>query len=396
MSPPARISAVAARRIALAAQGFADARPTGRIDRRQVRRVFDRIGVIQIDSVNVLVRSQELPLFARLGPHPRHLLSAMAADGEIFEYWAHMASVAPAARHRLFRWRMAAADEDSWWRDVPRKRAGFVEEVYDAVVSRGPVTAADLRTQARRKGTWWDWDDEKAALEFLFWCGRVTALRRPADFARLYDLPERVLPAAVLSAPTPTEAEARKELLRLSMRSLGVATGGDLADYYRQKLTAVRPLIAELVADGELIPVQIEGWSEPAYLDPAARRPRAVRARALLSPFDSLVFERKRTERLFGFRYRIEIYTPAPKRIYGYYVLPFLLGEDLVGRVDLKADRARSTLLVPGAFTEPGVVPEAVADELAAELELMAGWLGLSRIEVGDRGELSAPLKKLV
>jgi uncharacterized protein YcaQ len=394
VSPPPSLSGAAARRIALAAQGFAHPRPSGRIDRRHVRRVFDRIGVIQIDSVNVLVRSQELPLFARLGPHPRHLLPSMAADGELFEYWAHMAAFTPAERHRLFRWRMAS--DGFWWSDFGRQRAAFIEEVYAAVVERGPVTAADLRTEARRKGTWWDWDDEKRALEYLFYCGRVTALRRPADFARLYDLPERLLPAAVLSAPTPPEVDARKELLRLAVRSLGVATGADLADYYRQGLTTVRPLVAELVDEGALEPVQVDGWRERAYVDPAARQPRAVGARALLSPFDSLVFSRPRTERLFGFHYRIEIYTPAPKRIYGYYVLPFLLGEDLVARVDLKADRARSTLLVPGAFTEPGVVPEAVADELAAELELMASWLDLWRIEVGDRGELAAPLKKLV
>jgi uncharacterized protein YcaQ len=396
VTAPERLSAAAARRIALAAQGFADPRPRGRIDRRHVRRVLDRVGVIQIDSVNVVVRSQELPLFARLGPHPRHLLPAMAADGEIVEYWAHMAAFMPVEHHRLFRWRMAAATEASWWRGIAARRPEFVEEVYEAVAARGPVTAADLRTEERRRGTWWDWDDEKVALELLFYAGRVTALRRPSDFARVYDLPERLLPAAALAAPTPTEAEARKELLRLAAKSLGVATDRDLADYHRQKMPAIRPLLAELVEAGDVVPVQVDGWPRGTYLDPAARVPRRVSARALLSPFDSLVFERSRTERLFGFRYRIEIYTPAPKRVYGYYVLPFLLRDELVARVDLKADRAGSALLVPGVFAEPGVVVEAVADELAAELRTMADWLGLERVVVGERGELAAPLQKLL
>jgi uncharacterized protein len=393
---PQHLSADVARRIALSAQGLADPRPRGRVDRRHVRRLFARIGVVQVDSVNVLVRSQELPLFARLGPHPRQLLPAMAADGEVFEYWGHMAAFIPADHHRLFRWRMAAAYEDSWWRDLVLRRPDFIEEVYDAVVARGPVTAADLRTEQRRKGTWWDWDDEKRALELLFYSGRVTARRRSTDFARVYDLPERMLPAAALKAPTPDEADARKELLLIAARALGIATDGDLADYHRQRVTVVRPLLAELVEAGALIPARVEGWPGRAYLDPQARNPRRVSARALLSPFDSLVFDRRRTERIFGFHYRIEIYTPAPKRVYGYYVLPFLLGEEIVARVDLKADRARSALLVPAAFTEPGMVPEAVAEELALELRTMAGWLGLDRVVVGERGGLAAPLQKLV
>jgi uncharacterized protein YcaQ len=390
-----RLSAPAARRIALAAQGFADPRPIGRVDRRHVRRVFDRVGVIQIDSVNVLVRSQELPLFARLGSHRRDLLPAMAADGEIFECWAHMASFMPTSRHRLLRWRMANS-RDSWWDELRQRRPDFIEEVLAEVAARGPVTAADLRTEVRTKGTWWDWDDEKRALELLFWTGRVAALRPGNDFARHYDLPERLLPPAALEAPTPPEPEARKELLRLSIRSLGIATVADLADYYRQGLAPVRALIPELVDEGALVPVEVEGWKQPAFLDPAARRPRRVTARALLSPFDSLVFDRNRTERLFGFRYRIEIYTPAPKRIHGYYVLPFLHGEDLVGRIDLKADRARSALVVPGAFAEAGVAPEAVVGELAEELAAMAEWLELERVAVGERGELAAPLKRLL
>jgi uncharacterized protein YcaQ len=395
-SQPERLSAATARRIVLGAQGFADPRPRGRVDRRHVRRLFERVGVIQVDSVNVVVRSQELPLFARLGAHPRQLLPDMAADGEVFEYWGHMAAFIPSDQHRLFRWRMAAAYEESWWRDLVRRRPTFIEEVYDAVAARGPVTAADLRTEQRRKGTWWDWDDEKRALELLFHAGRVAAIRRPGDFARLYDLPERLLPAVALAAPTPDERDARKELLMIGARALGVATEHDLADYHRQGITTIRPLLAELVEAGMLIPARVEGWSGRAYLDPSARRPRRISARVLLSPFDSLVFDRRRTERLFGFHYRIEIYTPAPKRVYGYYVLPFLLGEELVARIDLKADRSRGALLVPGAFAEPGVVPEVVADELAGELRSMAAWLNLERVIVGERGELAVPLQKLL
>ncbi|MFZ4812208.1 MAG: winged helix-turn-helix domain-containing protein [Ilumatobacteraceae bacterium] len=387
-----QLSLAQARRIALAAQGFAERRPTGRIDRRHLRRVVDRMGLIQIDSVNVLVRSQELPLFARLGPHPRTLIGDATATGELFEYWVHEASHVPTEHHHLHRWRMQS---DHQWKGVTElvgRRPHFIDEVLARVEQDGPLTAGDLDQRVGKKGTWWDWDDGKVALEWLFWRGQLSARRRPTDFARVYDLTERVLPPAVLARPTPTEHDARKELLVLAARHHGVGTVDDLADYHRQKPHVCRPLVAELVEDGRLLSVAVDGWAKPAFLHPDAARPRRVDARALLSPFDPLVWHRDRVERLFGFRYRIEIYVPQPKRQYGYYVLPFLLGEHLVARVDLKADRARGVLMVPGAFAELGVPTVDVADALAGELWAMAGWLGLGEVSVGDRGDLGVPL----
>jgi uncharacterized protein len=385
------LSAGQARRIALAAQGFADRRPAGRIDRRHLRKVFDRVNVIQVDSVNVLVRSQELPLFARLGPHPRGMLAAAIDDGELWEWWAHVAAIVPSEQHRLFRWKMGRG----LWRSIQRladERPDFVAEVLARVRDGGPITAADLEQRVGSKGSWWSWDDGKIALEHLFHLGAVVAVRRPRDFARQYDLPERVLPAAVLDAPTPPEPEARKELLTIAARSMGVATVDDLADYHRQGTTPARPLVAELVEEGVLRAVTVEGWAKPAYLHRAAVVPRRVDARALLSPFDSLVWYRDRTERLFDFFYRIEIYTPAPKRIYGYYTLPYLLGDRLVGRVDLKADRAGGVLRVQGAYVEEDVDARAVVEPLLEELRLMAGWLELDAVATTARGELAEVL----
>jgi uncharacterized protein YcaQ len=385
------ISVAQARRIALAAQGFADGRPTGRVDRRHLRKVFDRINVIQVDSVNVLVRSQELPLFARLGPHPRTMLATAIDDGELWEWWAHVAAIVPSEQHRLFRWKMGRG----LWKSVERlgkERPEFVAEVLARVRDSGPVTAADLEQRVGKKGSWWSWDDGKIALEHLFHTGEVVAVRRPRDFAREYDLPERVLPATVLDAPTPTEADARKELLTIAARSMGVATIDDLADYHRQVATSCKPLVAELVEAGVLRPVTVEGWGKPAYLHRDAKVPRSVDARALLSPFDSLVWYRQRTERLFDFVYRIEIYTPAPKRIYGYYTLPYLLGDRLVGRIDLKADRAAGVLRVQGAYIEEGVDAGAVVEPLIEELRLMAGWLELDTVATTERGELAEVL----
>ena len=387
-----QLSLAQARRIALAAQGFTDPRPTGRVDRRHLRRVVDRMGLIQIDSVNVLARSQELPLFARLGPHPRSLIGDATAAGELFEYWVHEACHVPTEHHHLYRWRMQSEHR---WGEVRRlvdRRPGFVDEVYRRVEAEGPVAASDLEQRVGPKGSWWDWDDGKVALEHLFWSGRIAAVRRPTDFARLYDIAERVIPADVLARPTPSEHEARKDLLVLAARHHGVGTADDLADYHRQKPHLCRPLLSELAEQGRLLTVQVEGWGKPTYLHPDAAVPRRVAARALLSPFDPLVWHRDRVERLFGFRYRIEIYVPQPKRRYGYYVLPFLLGDRLVARTDLKADRQRRVLMVQGAFAEPGAPIDEVADALAAELHLMAGWLGLDRVEVGSRGDLVSPL----
>jgi uncharacterized protein len=394
MAARLQLSNAQARRLALAAQGFTDRRPTGRVDRRHLRRVLDRMGLIQIDSVNVLVRSQELPLFARLGPHPRSLIHDATAAGELFEYWVHEASHVPTAHRHLYGWSMDAPRRWAGFRRFRDERADFIEEVYEIVRERGPLTAGELREREGKKGAWWDYDDAKVALEILFDLGRVTAVRRPNDFARLYDLPERVFPADVLTRPALPEREARKELLVLAARSHGVGTVADLADYHRHKFC--KPLVAELVEEGRLLEVDVEGWSQPGYLHPDAKLPRRVDARALLSPFDPVVWNRERTERLFGFHYRIEIYVPAPKRRFGYYVLPILLGDTLVGRLDLKADRANRALLVQSAWSEPGVATTRVAGEVAAELTQMATWLGLERIEVGRRGDLSDELRRAV
>ncbi len=386
------LTAAEARRIALAAQGLADPRPTGRVDRRHLRKVLDQIGLIQIDAVNVLVRSQELPLFARLGPHPRSLISDATADGELFEYWVHEASHVPTEHYHLHRWRMSGEHGWGTYARLKERRPEFVDEVLDRVRAAGPVSAGEFNSRVGPKGTWWDWDDAKIALEHLFFTGRVAGRRRPNDFARLYDISERWIPDEVLNREIPTEYAARKELLVLAAKHHGVGTLGDLTDYHRQKNAPCKPLVAELVDEGRLVEVAVQGWKQPAYLHPQARRPRNVNGRALLSPFDSLVFNRERTERVFGFHYRIEIYVPQPQRVYGYYVLPFLLGDELVGRVDLKADRHNSALLVQGSYAEPGVPDEVIVPELAEELQLLATWLTLDTVVVKPRGDLARAL----
>ncbi|HZB43470.1 MAG TPA: crosslink repair DNA glycosylase YcaQ family protein [Ilumatobacter sp.] len=381
--------------MALAAQGFTDPRPTGRIDRRHLRRVLDRIGLIQIDSVNVLVRSQELPLFARLGPHPRTLIDDATTAGELFEYWVHEASHVQTAHHHLYRWMMRQPHRWPAFRRLMADRAGYIESVYQYVVANGPVVAGDLKQRVGKKGTWWDYDDGKIALEALFYEGRVSARRRSRDFARVYDITERVIPAEALARPTLPEREARKELLVLAAKYHGVGTLRDLTDYHRMKQTSCAPLAAELIEEGRLVAAEVRGWGRPAYVHPDAVTPRRVNARALLSPFDPVVWNRERAERLFGFRYRIEIYTPAPRRQYGYFVLPFLLGDELVGRVDLKADRAGSALLVQSAWGEPGITNGDVAGALHEELTSMAAWLGLDRVVVNGRGDMAPALAQL-
>jgi len=389
-----RLSIAQARRIALAAQGFTDPRPTGRVDRRHLRRVLDRIGLIQIDSVNVLVRSQELPLFARLGPHPRTLIPDATRDGELFEYWVHEASHVPTDDHHLYRWAMDTPRRWGGFHRFKAERGDFIEEVYDIVRERGPLLASELSRREGKKSSWWDYDDAKVALEILFDHGRVCAVRRPNDFARVYDIAERVLPAHVLARPALPEHDAKKELLVRAARHHGVGTAADLADYHRIKHT--RHLLAELVEEGRLLPVTVEGWRQTAYLHPDAAVPRRVAARALLSPFDPVVWFRDRGERLFDFEYRIEIYTPKPKRRYGYYVLPFLLGDRLVGRVDLKADRAAGRLLVQAAWVEPGEPELEVAAELAEELATMAAWLELDGgVALAGAGDLTPSLRRV-
>jgi uncharacterized protein len=391
-----RLPAALARRIALAAQGFADPRPGGEVGTRQLRRTVDRLGVVQIDSVNVLSRSHYVPYFSRLGPYPRTTLDALSNQRhDLFEYWAHEASFLPVRLHPHLRWRMAAAEQHAWGNMVrlQRERPGYVAEVLDRVRQGGPLRAGQLvEPRPDRPGSMWNWHAGKVALEWLFFTGALTARARTAGFERVYDLTERVLPSAVVQAPTPDRADAVRELVRTAARALGVATETDLRDYFRLPVADVPPAIAELVENGELVPVQVDGWSRPAWLDPAARRPRWIRARALLTPFDSLVWERPRVERLFDFRYRIEIYTPAAKRVHGYYVLPFLLGDRLVGRVDLKADRQAGVLRVQAAYAEAGVDTAEVAAGLAAELRLMADWMELEDVAVTGAGDLGPAL----
>jgi uncharacterized protein len=390
-----RLSAAEARRVALAAQGFANGRPA-RPDGRALRRVLTQVGLLQIDSVNVLARGHYLTLFGRLGPYPLELVDKAAwyAPRRLFEYWGHEASLLPVTTQPLLRWRMQRAHDDAWgsMRRVAKERPELIDRVLAEVGERGPVAASEVEEVGSRRGEpWWSWSDTKRAFEFLFWSGLITCARR-RNFERLYDLPERVLPRAVVTAPTPEPEDAQRELVRNAARSLGVAAERDLRDYFRLPLADTRARVAELVEGGELLPVAVEGWKTPAYLWHETAVPRAVDAAALIGPFDSLIWERSRVERLFGFRYRIEIYVPAPKRVHGYYVLPFLLGDRLVARVDLKADRAAGELRVRAAHSEPEA-PKRVAGALAGELRAMARWLGLERVSVERRGNLAKPLR---
>jgi uncharacterized protein YcaQ len=398
---PTEVSLASARRIAVAAQGLAAPRPRGRVDARHLRKVFDTVGAVQIDSVNVLVRSQELPLFARLGDHPRTLIPDATARGDIYEYWCHAASHLPISHFALSRVRMEQARTGLrvWGgvREAARRNPRLRDEIL-ARINDTPegIVAGEVRTRKGPKGQWWDWDQGKAILEWLFWTGQITARRRERDFARVYMGLHHAFPAEVLRLPVPSVEQAHREQLMLAASSLGIATAGDLLDYHNLRGPAPRAVVADLAREGLLEEVRVEGWKEKAYLHPAASRPREVRARALLSPFDSMVWCRPRDERLFGFRYRLEIYTPAPKRVYGYYVLPFLLNDRLVARVDLKADRQRGVLMVPGAFSEPDTDVLETADELADELLLMARWLGLGAVETGRNGDLSTPLRRML
>jgi uncharacterized protein YcaQ len=395
-----RLSLAEVRRIALAAQGFGGAAPPGP-ERRHFLGVVRRLGLLQIDSVNVLARAHYMPVFSRLGAYAPRLLDE-AAWGKrrrraLFEYWGHEASLLPVELQPLLRWRMARAARGE---GIYKRLALFAREDPAAVgralaeiADRGPLSASELGEGGRGKGSWWGWSEGKRALEFLFWAGRVTTATR-RGFERVYDLPERVLPEAVVAAPTPDEAEAQRGLLRIAARAHGIATAGDLRDYFRLGPDDALPRIAELVEAGELLQVAVEGWRQPGYLDAGARLPRLVEAHALLSPFDPLIWERSRTARLFGFDYRIEIYTPKEKRKHGYYVLPFLMGDRLVARIDLKADRASSALLARAAHAEADAAPGPVAEALAAELRRMAAWLGLERVVPEGPGDLMPALRE--
>ena len=392
---PDRITAAAARRITLAAQGFADARPATAVGRRQLRGLVDRIGLLQIDSVNVLARAHELPPFTRLGPYRRSLIAESAErHRDLFEFLGHAACLLPTHTQPLWRWRMERS-RDTWRGHidrVERDRPGYTQAVLDELRDRGPLTAAELTDGGPSKGPWWGWADGKAVLEYLWAAGAVSVAGRRNSFERVYDITERVIPATILDAPTPSIEDAHRELVRTVMRALGVATKRDIFTYLYLRADRTTTAIGELVEAGEFQAVEVDGWKEPAWLMAGTRVPRRIDARALLAPFDPLVFDRDRVERVFGMRYRIEIYTPAPKRVYGYYVMPFLLGDTLVGRVDLKADRPRRTLLVQAAHAEPGVDSGTAAEALAAELRLVATWLELTEIEVKPVGDLAGPL----
>jgi uncharacterized protein len=404
------LSAAEARGVALAAQGMGRPRANGRIEARRLRRAIDDVGLLQLDSVNALCRSHYLPLFSRLGPYPRATLDRLAWHADtaadlatrvgrgLFEYWGHEASLLPVELQPLLRWRMARAEKlaEKPARLLAAEKPELLESVLRTVRERGPIRAAEVATPVRKpRNPWFNWSEGKIALDYLFFAGSVCAAHR-VRFERHYDVPERVLPTSVLNASTPAEDEAQRQLVLIAAARLGVATEPDLGDYFRLPRADSKARVAELVEAGALTPTRVDGWSAPAYVTAGQVLTPASDARALLSPFDPLVWSRPRTERLFGFRYRIEMYTPAAKRVHGYYVLPFLLGDRLVARVDVKSDRRAGLLRVLGAFAEPGADPDAVAPELAGELRLLAGWLELEEVSLARKGDLAGKLAKAV
>ncbi|NRQ51522.1 winged helix-turn-helix domain-containing protein [Aeromicrobium stalagmiti] len=393
-----QLTVLQARRIALAAQGFTRPRPgvDGEVTSRHVARVVERLGFFQIDSVNVLQRAHYMPLFSRLGAYDVEILHRASgrAPRRLFEYWAHEAALVDVNLWQAFGFRMESGAR--MWGGMARiaeEQPAFVEWVLDEVRANGPLTAREIEHDVpREKDGWgWNWSEVKLALEYLFYKGRVTAARRNSAFERVYDLPERVIPPAQMAAPPLDSAEAHRVLVSHAAAALGVGTAQCLRDYFRMDPASTKAAIEDLVETGELLPATIAGWRRPAYLHRDAVQPRKVSARALLSPFDPLVFERTRAEQLFGFRYRIEIYVPAKKRVHGYYVLPFLLGDRLVARVDLKADRQAGVLLVHGAWAESHA-PSHTAAELADELRLLARWLGLDTVSPPVKGDLAGEL----
>jgi uncharacterized protein len=399
---PTTLTAAQARRIAVAAQGFAEPKPTGPVTRAHLRRLISRIQVLQLDSVSVAVRAHYAPVFSRLGPYDRDVLDRAAwshsarAPRLLVEYWAHEAALMAVEDWPLLRWRMREYTHGRWGREIVKENAKLAEEIVAAVTELGPSTAGQIEAylgaeQRGRKGPWWDRSDTKWVTEALFASGVLTTATR-VGFARHYDLTERVLPPEVLAREIGDE-DAVRELTLRAASALGVATEPDIRDYFRLSPQQVKPAIAKLVADGALEPVEVDGWKAPAYLRAGQIVPRRDRGTALVCPFDPLIFFRPRVERLFGgFRYRVEIYTPAAKRQYGYYVWPFLLDGELAGRVDLKADRTNDALHVVGAFAEPGREPSHIAAGLAIELRSMAGWLGLADVTVGANGDLAGRL----
>jgi uncharacterized protein YcaQ len=396
-----KLTAGEARRIALAAQGFGSARPEDEIGKRQLLKLVDRLGVVQIDSVNVVSRTHYLPAFSRLGAYPRELLEDLAWGRKpaLLEYWAHEASLTPMATQPLLRWRMEDARHGvGVWKGIARflrERRDLVDRALAEIEARGPLAASDLEVGMKGAGGWWGWSEGKRALEGLFWTGELTTATRRGTFERVYGVTDKVLPKAIVATPTPPRDEAQRALYRIAARAMGIATARDLRDYFRMPVEGARDRLAELVEDGSLVPVTVKGWREQAYLDPAAKRPRRIDAAALLSPFDNAIWFRDRTERMFGVRVRLEIYTPAHKRTHGYYVLPFLEGDALTARVDLKADRKAGVLVVQSSHTEPWAT-DATPVRLAQELKLMAGWLGLAGVRVERRGDAAAALEDAV
>ncbi|WP_017934843.1 winged helix-turn-helix domain-containing protein [Nocardioides sp. Iso805N] len=391
------LSLAQARRIALAAQGFLDpAHETPTM--RTLQRTVERTGVLQVDSVNVLQRAHYMPLYSRMGSYDIDLLrrASTGPKRRLVEYWAHVQAFMPVElwpvmQHRMQHYR----DRRGKW-SIVEAEPGLEESLVEEIKERGASTARELDAGLPRvKEHWgWNWSNARRVLDWLYTTGDLAIAGRNSQFEVLYDLPERVIPAEILARPTPTPDEAHRELVRRAARSHGVATVADLRDYYRMSVADTARAVASLVEDGELEPVTVEGWRRPAYLHRDARLPRRVQARALLSPFDPVVWERARTEALFDFLYRIEIYTPAAKRVHGYYVLPFLLGDRIVGRVDLKADRPARRLIVKSAYAEPGA-PTETAEHLRAELERLSGWLGLDDIVIEQRGDLTPALVAL-
>jgi uncharacterized protein len=388
-----------ARRIALAAQGFGVPKLERPVTMRDVQAVTNRLAQFQIDSINVVTRAQFMPLFSRLGPYDPALLerAAYRSPRRLFEYWGHAASLIDISLQPLLRFRMQPGFRDVWTgvERVARENADLIPFIREEVAARGPISARELEiAEQRDRSNWgWNWSRVKTILEWLFYVGEVTSAYRNAQFERVYDLPERVIPRSVLALPTPTPQESVTGLIRRAARALGIASELCLRDYFRTRLDMTREAITTLVEDGDLIPVAVEGsGSRPWYLWHEARVPRRISTRALLSPFDSMIFERARLERLFDFSYRIEIYVPGPKRIHGYYVYPFLLDDNFVARVDLKADRTRGVLRVNAAWIEYGYDPFDVANELASELKIMAEWLGLQAVQILPRGDLASAL----
>ncbi len=387
-----------ARRLALAAQGFGVDRTNGVRNWLAARNAIERMGLLQMDSINTIIRSHYMPLYSRLGAYDRGKLDARAfqAKGrELFEYWAHEASLLPMQMYPILRWRMdRARRHEGIYKECARlaqERPDFIKGILKRLEDTGPLSSRAFNERGSGKGMW-DWHEGKTGLEYLFWTGQITTHSR-VGFERMYDLTDRVIPAGVLNQPVPGTEESHRELLKFSAKALGVATESDLRDYFRLSAADVKPRIPELVENGDLIPVKVENWTQPAYVTPDLRLPRKMSASTVLTPFDPIVWERKRTQRLFDFEYRIEIYVPAHKRKFGYYVLPFLLDERLAARLDLKADREAGTLKVLGSYCEPDLDTSFVAERLAPELERFAQWLGLNDVSIDARGDMSKALK---